>query len=173
MKRIILLSFLIFSIVAVNAQDKKLTRKEKKAQREAMLIKQTKELIEANTWQFNATQMLPSGGRTRTLVTPYNVILKDGEVNSYLPYFGRAYSVDYGSTDSPMIFEAPIADYSVENGKKGGYTVKFSAKNKNDNIEFIFSIGETGSVSLRVNSTNRQFISYHGDLVLIEEKEKK
>ncbi|WP_303922730.1 DUF4251 domain-containing protein [Draconibacterium sediminis] len=173
MKRIILLSFLIFSIVAVNAQEKKLTRKEKKAQREAMLTEQTKKLIEANTWQFNATQMLPSGGRTRTLTTPYNVVLKDGEVDSYLPYFGRAYSVDYGSTDSPMIFKAPVADYSVEDAKKGGYTVKFSAKNKNDNVEFTFSIGATGSASLKVNSTNRQFISYNGDLVPIEETEKK
>ncbi|WP_319480668.1 DUF4251 domain-containing protein [uncultured Draconibacterium sp.] len=173
MKRIILFCFLIFSIVALNAQDKKLTRKEKKAQREAMLTKQTKELIEANAWQFNATQMLPSSGRTRSLTTPYNVVLKDGEVNSYLPFFGRAYSVDYGSTDSPMIFEAPVTDYTVKDAKKGGYTVKFSAKNKNDNVEFIFSIGTTGSVSLRVNSTNRQFISYHGDLVPIEEKEKK
>ena len=48
MKRIILLSFLIFSIVAVQAQDKKLTRKEKKAQREAILTEQTKKLVEAN-----------------------------------------------------------------------------------------------------------------------------
>ncbi|WP_319502840.1 DUF4251 domain-containing protein [uncultured Draconibacterium sp.] len=173
MKRIILLSFLIFSIVAVNAQDKKLTKKERKAQQKAMLTEQTKELIEANAWQFNATQMLPSSGRTRTLTTPYNVVLKDGEVDSYLPFFGRAYSVDYGSTDSPMIFKAPVSDYSVEDAKKGGYTVKFSAKNKNDNVEFTFSVGATGSVSLRVNSTNRQFISYHGDLVPIEEKEKK
>ncbi|WP_297093694.1 DUF4251 domain-containing protein [uncultured Draconibacterium sp.] len=173
MKKIILLSFLIFSIVAVQAQDKKLTRKEKKAQREAMLTEQTKKLVAANAWQFNATQMLPSSGRSRTLSTPYNVVLKDGEVDSYLPYFGRAYSADYGSTDSPMIFEAPISDYSVEDAKKGGYTIKFSAKNKNDNVEYTFAVSANGSASLRVNSTNRQFISYQGDLVPIEEKEKK
>ncbi|QIA08288.1 DUF4251 domain-containing protein [Draconibacterium halophilum] len=171
MKNILLLSMLIFSIVAVNAQEKKLSRKEKKAQRKAMLTEQTKDIVEANAWQFNATQMLPSSGRSRTLTTPYSVVLKDKEVDSYLPYFGRAYSVEYGSTDSPMIFEAPIKDYSVEDAKKGGFTIKFSAKNKNDKVEYFFNVSSNGSTSLSVNSTNRQHISYHGDLVPIEEKE--
>ena len=119
MKRIILVEFFDFFYCCSKCTRQKTHKKrEKSAAWKLCLSSKQKELIEANTWQFNATQMLPSGGRTRTLVTPYNVILKDEEVNSYLPYFGRAYSVDYGSTDSPMIFEAPIADYSVENARR-------------------------------------------------------
>ncbi|WP_347841029.1 DUF4251 domain-containing protein [uncultured Draconibacterium sp.] len=172
MKKAIFIGFLIFSVIAVPAQDKKLSRKERKAEREAKLTEQTKKLIEDKAWQFNASQMLPSSGKSRSLTTSYNVVLKDNEVDSYLPYFGRAYSADYGSTESPMIFKAPIEDYSVEDGKKGGYVVKFSAKNKNDRVTYTFQIGSTGSASLSVNSTNRQHISYHGDFVPITEKKK-
>ena len=72
-----------------------------------------------------------------------------------------------------MIFDAPIEDYSVSDAKKGGYTIKFRAKNKNDIIEYTFNVSSNGSASLSVNSTKRQHISYHGKLVPIEEKEKK
>ncbi|WP_319266603.1 DUF4251 domain-containing protein [uncultured Draconibacterium sp.] len=171
MKKIILLSFLILSIAAVNAQDKELTRKEKKAQREAMLTEQTKQLVETNEWQFYASQMIPANGRSRNLSTPYSVVLQDETVDSYLPYIGEAYTSQYGSNESPLIFEKPVEDYSIEDAKKDGYTIKFSAKNNNDKIDFTFYITKTGSASLRVTSINRQSISYHGELVPVEEKE--
>lgn len=172
MKKILLLSFLMLLIVAVNAQEKQ-TRKEKKAQWKSELTEQTKKLVEANAWQFDAIQMLPSSGKSRNLTSPYSVVLKDNEVDSYLPYFGRAYAAEYGSTKSPMTFKAAVEDLKVVHGKKGGYIIKFSTKNKNDRIDYTFNVSTTGSTSLSVNSTNRQHISYHGDLVPIEEKEKK
>lgn len=173
MKNLILIAFLIFSVVAVNAEEKKKTRKEKKAEKEAKLAEQTKKLVEENTWQFEATQMLPAKGKSRSLTTPYSVVLKDDKVDSYLPYFGTAYSAGYGGTDSPMIFEAPIEDYSGSEAKKGGYIIKFKAKNKNDVVEYTFNVSSNGSASLNVNSTNRQHISYRGNLTSIKEKEKK
>lgn len=173
MKNLILIAVLMFSVVALNAQETTKSRKEIRAEKEAQLVEQTKKLIAANAWQFDATQMLPAKGRSRSLTTSYNVVVKEENVNSYLPYFGTAYSASYGGTDSPMIFEAPIEDYSVEDGKKGGYLIKFKAKNKNDVVEYTFNVSDNGSTSLSVNSTNRQHISYYGDLVPIEEKEKK
>lgn len=173
MKNIVLVAILMFSVVAINAQETKQTRKEKRAEKEAQLVEQTKKLIAAENWQFDATQMLPAKGRSRSLTTSYNVVVKDGNVKSYLPYFGTAYSAPYGSTESPMIFEAPIEDYNVSDGKKGAYIIKFKAKNKNDLVEFTFTVSSNGSSSLSVNSTNRQHISYYGDLVPIVEKEKK
>lgn len=172
MRNFVLIAILMFSVVVVGAQEKK-TRKEKKAEREAKLVEQTKELIDAKTWEFSATQMIPARGKSRSLTSSYNVVLKDGNVNSYLPYFGVAHSASYGGTDSPMIFEAPIEDYSIKDGKKGAVIIKFKAKNKNDIVEYTFNISTNGSSSLSVNSTNRQHISYYGDLVPVTEKEKK
>ncbi len=173
MKNILIICALIFAVMATSAQEEKKTRKEKRAEREAMLVEQTKKLVEANEWQFNATQMLPSKGRSRTLTTSYNVVLKNEEVDSYLPYFGVAYSANYGSSESPLIFKAPIDEYSIEDGKKGGYIIKFQAKNKNDLVQYSFTISSNGSTNLSVNSTNRQHISYYGDLAPIKEEKKK
>lgn len=173
MKNLALLVILALSVLMTSAQDKKKSRKEKKAEKEAKLVEQTKNLIAANAWQFDANQMLPSKGRSRTLTTSYSVVLKENEVDSYLPYMGTAYSAPYGGTDSPMIFKAPIEKYSVEDGKKGGYLIKFTAKNKNDIVSYTFTVASSGSATLSVNSTNRQFITYYGNIVPIEEKEER
>lgn len=174
MKNLLLIAILVFSVVATNAQEEKKSRKQKKAERQAQLEEQTKKLLEEEAWQFDASTMLPGKGSSQTLTTPYNVVLKDGKVDSYLPYRGRAYSAEYGGSSSPMVFESPIEDYSVEEGKKGKVIIKFTARNKNDVIVFTFTVTPDGSTSLSVSSTNRQHISYQGDLVPIEQpKEKK
>lgn len=173
MKNLVLITLLVFSVVALNAQENRKTKKEKRAEREAKLVEQTNEILAAAAWQFDATQMLPSQGTSRSLTTSYNVVLKDGNVNCYLPFFGRAYSSPYGGSDSPMTFEAPIEGYGISVGKKGNKTVNFSTKNKSDNVIFTFTISVNGSATLSVTSTNRQHISYYGNLVPIKEKEKK
>lgn len=172
MKNLVLIAILMLSVVALNAQEQKKSKKEKRAEREAKSVEQTKKIIAAKAWQFDATIMLPSKGNSRSLTTSYNVVLKDGNVDSYLPYMGVAHSASYGGTDSPMIFEAPIEKYSVEDGKKGGYIIKFTAKNKNDIINYTFNVSSNGSTSLSVNSSNRQHISYRGDLVPRKEEKK-
>ncbi|WP_167618833.1 DUF4251 domain-containing protein [Maribellus sediminis] len=173
MRHILIVSLFLVASVLVQAQETKMSRKEKKAAQKAEMIEKTKTLIEAEAWQFSATQMLPAKGRSRSLTTSYSVILKDKKVDSYLPYFGEAYQADYGSTDSPLQFISDITEYSIEDWKKGGWIIKFRAKNKNDVINFTFTISETGSSSLNVISTNRQSISYYGDLEEIPKKEKK
>lgn len=171
MKHILILSLFLLSSVLMYAQDTKMSRKERKAAQKAEQIEKTKALIKAEAWQFSATQMLPAKGRSRSLTTSYSVILKDKKVDSYLPYFGEAYQADYGSRESPLQFVSDITEYSIEDWKKGGWIVKFRAKNKNDVINFTFTIAETGSTSLNVISTNRQSISYYGDLEEVPEKE--
>jgi hypothetical protein len=173
MKYLLTISILMVSILTINAQEEKKSRKERRAEREAKLIEQTAQLIEAKAWQFDANQMLPSQGKNRTLTTPYSVVLKDDNIDSYLPFMGRAYSAGYGGTDSPMIFESAVEEYEIKEGKKGAVIIKVKAKNKNDVVEFTFNILPNGSTTLSVNSTNRQHITYYGDLVPIKEKEEK
>ena len=170
MKKIILISILALSVCISNAQE--MSKKEKKAAQKAEQIEKTKALIKAASWQFDARQMIPTQGKSKSLTSPYHVILHDETVDSYLPYYGRAYRAEYGSTESPMTFKSDISEYTVENWKKGGWIIKFNAKNKTDNLDFIFTIAETGSATLSVTSTNRQSITYYGDIVEFKKKEK-
>lgn len=170
MKKLLIILVMLFSVSILSAQETQMTHKEKKASKKAELIEKTKSLVEAGAWQFDATRMLPSSGRARTLTTSYRVVVKDSLVDSYLPYFGRAYSAEYGSSESPMSFKGEISDIKVEESKKGGWMVTFKTTNKNDRLDLTFFISETGSVNLTVNSTNRQAISYYGDLSEIDMK---
>lgn len=169
MKHLAILMILMCAITAASAQE--LSRKERKAAREKALIETTKTLIDNGNWQFNAEQMLPMQGKSKTLTTLYNVVLKNDTVDSYLPFYGRAYHVEYGATESPMTFIAAISNYSLKPEKKGGWLVKFSTKNKNDVLQYTFSVSENGTSTLNVSSTNRQSISYYGKIVEISARE--
>jgi hypothetical protein len=172
MKKIILLAFLVLAIIGADAQDsKKQTRKEKRAAKEAKKIKQTKSLLESKDYVFSATQALPSGMRSVNLDGSYDIKIEDDEVICYLPFYGRAYSASYGSGEGPFDFTLPVENYTLENEEKGGYLVKFNVHNKNDNINFIINIGNTGSASLIVTSTNRQSINFYGDIEADEDEE--
>ena len=68
-----------------------------------------------------------------------------------------------------MIFDKPFETCDMEKAKKG-YEVKVTVKNSNDRLDFSFYISENGSTTLSVSSTNRQSISYYGDIVKDKEK---
>lgn len=170
MKKVLIVFLVLLVANVCVAQEKELTKKEKKAARKAEQIERTRELIDANTWQFDAQQMLPTSGKSRALTTSYNIVVNEQSLDSYLPYFGRAYRSDYGSTESPLIFKSDISEFKVEDAKKGGWVIRFKANNKNDRLDYTLHVSENGSASLNINSTDRQPISFHGELVEIEKK---
>lgn len=171
MKKILIITMLVFSFVAGNAQQtKKQKRKAEKAEKEANLIAEIKTLLESKVYVFSATQALPSGMRNVNLDTSYNLKINNDTAACYLPFYGRAYSAGYGTGEGPFDFTLPIENYKFEQAKKGGYQVQFDVKNKNDNLNFSFQIGSTGSTSLVIISTNRQSISFHGDIEKIDDK---
>jgi hypothetical protein len=162
MNKYLIIALLVSFSFLGNAQDtENLSRKEKKALKKAKMIEETKALLDSKVYLFDPNRALPSGMRSINLDGTFFAKINKDTLNCYLPYYGRAYSVDYGSNEGPLNFTQPIQNYSMEESKKG-YTVKFNVKNKNDNINFMFTISETGSASLNLNSTNRQSISYHG-----------
>lgn len=169
MNKTILIVVLVFAFMAGHSQEtEKLSRKEKKALKEAQKTEEIKALLDDKNYVFSPTQALPSGMRSRNLDGSFRAKIHNDTIDCYLPFYGRAYSASYGSTDGPFTFTLPIEKYTMENSKKG-YMVKFNVKNQNDNISFMFQIGETGSTTLNLTSTNRQTISYYGN---IEEPDK-
>lgn len=171
MRKIIIISMLIFSIVGAYAQDSnKKSKKEKRAEKEAIKIEETKALLESKVYVFSATQALPSGMRSVNLDSSYDVKVNNDTIICYLPFYGRAYSAGYGSGEGPFNFTLPNENYTIKRTKKDGYEVKFDVKNKNDNLNFNIQIGRTGSSSLIITSTNRQSISYYGNIEKAIEK---
>lgn len=165
MKKLFLIATLAIIFVSVNAQDsEQKSKKELKAEKVAKQIAETKSLLESKNFVFDANTANPMRGRTVNLTSDYELSIKNDSVFSYLPYFGVAYSAaGYGSSNSPMIFDQPLASYMSETTKKG-YMVKFKAKNGSDVIDGTLHISETGSATLTISSVNRQSITYFGNL---------
>jgi len=172
MKKLLFISLLIISIVTAYSQEtEKKSKKELKAEKEAKQIEETKALVESKMFVFDARTANPMKGSTRTLTSEYDVRITKDSIYSYLPYFGVAYTASYGGTDSPMIFDKPFDTCTLEKTKKG-YTIEVDVKNGNDKLDFSFYISENGSTTLNVSSTNRQSISYYGDVVKTDQKNK-
>ncbi len=81
---------------------------------------------------------------------------------SYLPYFGRAYSVQFNSTNIGFDFTSTNFDYQIIPQQKGGWDILIRPKDQNDNQQFSFVIFNNGSASLNITSVNRSPISYEG-----------
>ena len=167
-----MIAILAICVVGVSAQEtEKKSKKELKAEKEAKKIEETKALVESKMFVFDARTANPMKGSTKTLTSDYDVRITKDSIYSYLPYYGVAYTASYGGTDSPMIFDKPFDTINMEKTKKG-YTVEVDVKNGNDKLDFSFYISENGTTTLSVSSTNRQSITYYGDVVKTGEKNK-
>ena len=100
-----------------------------KKEREEQKAKEIKEMIENGRFTIEVDRALPMGGRTVHLTTPYSLEMRGDSAISYLPYFGRAYSLPYGGGVG-MRFEESITDYQSTFDKKGTARIKFVARTK-------------------------------------------
>ena len=156
-----LLLALLVGIPTLSAQSKK----EKKEQKKEAV----KKLIGSENYKIDVNTAMPMRGRSIPLTSSYSLEIRNDSVISYLPYYGRAYSIPYGGGDG-LNFKAVLKEYSMEMDKKGNAVIKFIARNPEDRYEYRVKVFPNGSVSIDVNMQNRQSISFQGELYIKEEK---
>ncbi len=158
MKRItLLLLMMVAGSFVLYAQNSKEDKKQKKAEA-------VKEKLASRNYKVEVNQAFPLGGRMINLTSLYSLEVKNDSVYSYLPYFGRAYTIPYGGGDG-LIFNAPMDSYAMDHRSSGDAKVELVAHNAEDRFQFFISIYSNGSVSISVNMQNRESISYSGNLV--------
>ncbi|MFB6317497.1 DUF4251 domain-containing protein [Saccharicrinis sp. FJH54] len=169
MKKIVAITVVLFLVAGYQSQaQQKLSRKERKALNEANALKETKALVDSARFVFVPSQALPLGMRTQNLDGTFRAKIQNDSIYSYLPFYGRAYKADYNSLDGPFSFDLPIEKFSVDTLKKE-YLLQFQVRNQDDLVKYVFHIGKTGYTTLSINSTNRQSISYYGNIEKPEE----
>ena len=146
-----LLLAMLAAIPTLSAQ----TKKEKKEQKKEAV----RQLIVSENYKIDVNTAMPMRGRNITLSSPYSLEIRNDSVFSYLPYYGRAYSVGSG-----LIFNAPLKEYTMDLDKKGNAVIKFSARSPEDFFEFSAKVFSNGTASIDVIMQNRQSISYRGEL---------
>src|SRR5438105_122901 len=121
-----------------------------------------KSIVESGQFVFHAQIALPMSGASRQLTSEYDLKVSKDAVVSYLPFFGRAYSLPYGSREGGFDFTSRKFDYSVSDRKKGGWQINIKPKDVADFRELSLLLSKTGYGTLQVVSNNRQPISFTG-----------
>ena len=135
-----------------------------KAEKKAAKALEIKNLLDSQAYLFYASSVTPMSGRTRQLTSSYTLDITKEKIIADLPYFGRAYSATPGSSDGGIHFSSADFDYHIADRKKGGWDITIKPKDAKDVQVFNMSVFDNGSATLQVTSTNRQSISFSGDI---------
>ncbi len=169
MKRILIL--LVIVLVGANfGYAQKMTAKQRKEQKE----QQIKELIDNSRFSFVAQSVLPMSGPKIDLTSYYFLSVDSMMVESWLPFFGRAYHVEYGSTDGGIKFKEKADRVSIQyDEKKKLYHIYLDVTTEKESYKIHISAGIGGSASMGIISNNRQSVSYFGVIEPFPEKKEK
>ena len=144
-----LVCFAFFSVTLMYAQDS---------------TKTIRTMLDGKRYSFEPASMTPMRGSTRQITGGFSLDVKGDTLRVYLPYIGRAYSAPYGSSDGGYDFTSTDYEYNIKEGKKKSYNVTMKVKDKSVSSTFYFTIYDNGSASLRANSSDKQDISYNGNI---------
>jgi hypothetical protein len=121
-----------------------------------------KALVDSRQFIFEAQSATPMRGTTRQLTSVYTLKLNRDTLQADLPYFGRAYIVTYGSTETGIAFKTSDFDYAIEDAKKGGWNISLSPKKIKDVNKMSLFVSASGYGTLQVTSNTREMISFYG-----------
>ena len=149
----------------------------KKEQRERVKMEkrnQVEALINSREFVFSASRALPQSGQSIDLTTnPNRLSFHPDKIMCFMPYFGRAYHVDYGG-DAGIRFEGKPKEFRITTGKRGkGYEINVKVPAQNDNYQLNLFVSPDGSATLSINCNNRSAISYFGEIGTAEEPKTK
>lgn len=140
----------------------------------AQIASQISDSIEAKTMQFTFDYVTPMRFPPHYLTTNYTVRLQGDSLESYLPYFGQAYRSNLANNDrSPLSFNGKADDIVIKHGKKNDFAVSFRTSNDTEQLEYSLRIFPNGKVTLNVNSSDRETISFEGQMDINTKEDEK
>lgn len=119
--------------------------------------------IESRDYTIDVDRMIPTKGRTVSLTWPYSVTIKGDSINSYLPYFGEAYSAVIGRQDG-LNFEGTVYNYKTSITKKGDTKIEFSAHTFEDRYNYDITVYPNGAATVHVSPDRKSSVSFDGKL---------
>lgn len=130
---------------------------------EARIAALVDQRLEARRYRIYVDYMIPHRGPGKSITDPYCITVDGEKLNSYLPYFGVAYSLPYGGGKA-LNFEDTIDEYIDYGWQKGRRMIAFSTNNDEDIIVYTLTIYDGGSADINVHCRNRDDIKFRGSL---------
>ncbi len=126
---------------------------------------QIEKMVAERLFKVDFTRAYPMSAPSFPLNYPYYISVIGDRVESFLPYFGRAYTAVYGGGEG-LRFEAPISDYTETLKKNGRREIDFTAVTDEDRYEFSLTIFPLGECDLSISAFRKQSISFSGQIDL-------
>ena len=139
-----------------------------RAEREAKIEKAVAKMLSERRYTVDVSMMYPKSGRAQNVTSNYSLEVRGDSLVSYLPYFGRAYSVPFGGGKA-LNFAAPIKSYHSEKGKKGRTKVEIKVDNTEDYIKYMLDIFPDGNTTIDVIPREREAITFSGQMDIDED----
>ena len=134
-----------------------------KAEQKAKVTQAVTKALNERQYKIDIDMMFPRNGQATNVSSDFSLEVKGDSVYSYLPYFGRAYSVPYGGGNG-LDFKAIIMDYESKKDQKGTTFINFNVKNEEDFLEFRIEVFDNGNTSIDLTPRQRESISFSGRL---------
>lgn len=120
-----------------------------------------KNLLSTKTFVFKAQSAWPLQGTVVQLSPGFDMKVLTDSINTYLPYFGRAYQASYNANGG-ISFTSTKFEYKLKEKNKGGWELVIKPTDVKDINQLIYSVSTNGYATLQVTSNNRQAISFYG-----------
>ncbi len=136
---------------------------EEKAARAAEQAANVNKALKERKYKIDVERMYSMRGGSKTLSYGYSVEVRNDSLISYLPYFGRAYSVPYGGGKG-LTFSERIGSYQEYQKSNGLRHIEIGLRNDEDTYLYTIEVYDNGSSSISVQSRQRENISYSGEM---------
>lgn len=127
-------------------------------------------LLPSKNYLFTAQYAQPLSGNQVTLTSTYTLRLAGDSLVCQLPYYGRAYTVETYPGGGGLMFTSHHFDYNVVPGKHGRYMISIRINDFTGVQQMYINVSKNGYANLQVTPTNKQAISYYGNVTALPVK---
>lgn len=130
------------------------------------------ELVNSREFEIENEWLSPLGGSMINLIgNPNYIRFKGDSVDVFLPYYGVRQSGGGYGRNGGIIYKGPAENLNItEDAAKNNILLNFEGRENNENLEFFITFFPGGSATTSVSSSQRQSISYRGDVKAWQEK---
>ncbi len=168
MKKILVL--LLSFIVTTGISSGKETRRELRKAREKERMEEVLQMVRNKELRFVASTAHPMGGIIH-LTSLYTLDIVNDSISAWLPFYGVAYSADYGGGEGGIKFNEIARFIDFKEGKKGP-EISMEVKTPREFYRLHLSITRSGSASLIVSGSNKQSINFMGNVEKLKKEVK-
>lgn len=130
------------------------------------------DLINKKKFEIENNWASPMRGTQINLIgNPNYIRFKNDSVEVYLPYFGVRHTGGGYNSENGIKFEGVPENLNFSTDKKNNTVITFEADQDSENLDFRITLYQNEKASTSVNSSQRDPISYRGNIHDLPEQE--